>query len=110
MKYVAAALVAACMLGSGSAAIAKSEGILVQSLSRGQESKQREAIMLRVPVKADVNDPAAAIAVRSQATKAIEQACNPGDRLNADMSPDWQCRAEMAANLELALRQRAFGG
>jgi hypothetical protein len=110
MKYVAAALVAACMLGGGQAAVAKSEGILVQSLTSGTESSKREAIQLRVPGNVEVSDPATAIALRSQATRAIEKACNPGDRLNADMSPDFQCRREMAASLELALRQRAFGG
>jgi hypothetical protein len=110
MKYLAAALAAACMLGGAQAALAKSSSIVVHPLTNGMESDKREAIQLRVPATVDVSDPANAIALRKQATRAIEKACNPGDRLNADMSPDFQCRREMAASLELALRQRAFGG
>jgi hypothetical protein len=109
MKYVATALAAVCMVGGTQAALANSN-IVVNSLTNGMETKKREAIQLRVPANVDVSDPAAAIALRNQATRAIEKACNPGDRLNADMSPDFQCRREMAASLELALRQRAFGG
>jgi hypothetical protein len=98
------------MLGGAQAAVANPSNIVVSSLTNGMESNKREAIQLRVPATVDVADPAAAIALRNQATRAIERACNPGDRLNADMSPDFQCRREMAASLELALRQRAFGG
>jgi len=110
MKYVAAALAAACMIGGAQAALAKSTNIVVQPLTSGVESEKREAIVLRLPANVDASNPAGVIALRNKATRAIEQACNPGDRLNADMAPDWQCRQEMAANLELALRQRAYGG
>ena len=105
MKYLAAALGAACLLGGAGAALAEASDIVVS-----QSDAKREAIMLRVPANMDPSDPAQVIALRAKATRQIEQACNPGDRLNADMAPDFQCRREMAANLELALRRRAYGG
>lgn len=109
MKYVAAALAAACTLGGAQASLAKSPDIVVQPTSAAVQGN-REAIKLRLPANVNAGDPAEVIALRGKAMRAIEQACNPGDRLNADISPDWQCRREMAANLELALRQRAYGG
>lgn len=109
MKYVAAALGAACLLCGAPAALAKPSDIVVQPTSSITESK-RENIKLRLPASLERSDPADVIALRNRAMREIERACNPGGRLNADMSPDWQCRREMAANLELALRQRAYGG
>jgi hypothetical protein len=105
MKYVAAALAAACLIGGAQAAVAQTEDIVVN-----RASAEREAIKLRIPARIDASDPAKVVALRSEATRVIEQVCNPGDRLNADMSPDFQCRREMAASLELALRHRSYGG
>jgi hypothetical protein len=106
MKYLAAALGAACVMGGAGAALAEtSDSVVSQS-----DANKREAIMLRIPASIDASDPAQVIALRSKAIRQIERVCNPGDRLNADMSPDFQCRREMAANLELALQRRANGG
>jgi UrcA family protein len=37
--------------------------------------------------------------------RAIAAACNPGERLNADMSPDFRCRREMAADAWPTIQQ-----
>ena len=68
----------------------------------------REAVAVKVQT-GDINlsDPAALDKARARLNRAIAAACNPGDRLNADMSPDWQCRREMAASAEPAMQQLA---
>jgi hypothetical protein len=106
MKYIAAALGAACLLAGGLPAAAKQADNDTAMVVQGQ-AKQRENIMLRVPVSVDLSDPLAVSELRAKAIRTIEQVCNPGDRLNADMAPDWQCRREMGANLEVALTQLA---
>ena len=45
--------------------------------------------------------------LRLRMARAIAQACNPGDRIGADLAPDWQCRREMTASAEPALRRLA---
>jgi len=35
----------------------------------------------------------------------IDTLSTPGNRLNADISPDWQCRREMGANAEVAVNR-----
>lgn len=68
----------------------------------------RESVAVKVQTS-DINlaDPAALDKARARLNRAIAVACNPGDRLNADMSPDWKCRREMAANAEPAMQQLA---
>ena len=93
MKSLALAMLAAGLLAGSSAATAAG----------------RESVALKVNA-AEVNfaDPAAVAALRRQVERQIEQACNPGDRTNADMKPDFKCRREMAANLDPTLTQLAL--
>jgi len=69
---------------------------------------ERESVSLKVDA-ASVNfaDPASVAALRRQVERQIEEACNPGDRVDADMKPDFKCRREMAANLDPTLVQLA---
>ena len=93
MKSLGIAMLAAGLLAGGSAASAAG----------------RETVALKVDA-AHVNfaDPAAVAALRRQVARQIEAACNPGDRTNADMTPDFKCRREMAANLDPTLTQLAM--
>jgi UrcA family protein len=45
--------------------------------------------------------------LRTRMDKAIAAACNPGDRAGADLSPDFKCRREMAANVQPTMQQIA---
>jgi UrcA family protein len=61
----------------------------------------REAVVVQVEAaNVDFADPVAIAQFRRDVERQIEQACNPGDRIGADMKPDFKCRREMAANLE----------
>ena len=93
MKSLGIAMLAASLLAGASAATAA----------------ERESVSLKIDA-ASVNfaDPAAVAALRRQAERQIEQACNPGDRVDADMKPDFKCRREMAANLDPTLTQLAL--
>ena|SRR5688572_21485067 len=93
MKSLGIAMLAASLLAGASAATAAG----------------RETVSLKVDT-ADVNfaDPASVVALRRQAERQIAEACNPGDRINADMKPDFKCRREMAANLDPTLVQLAM--
>ncbi len=89
MKYLIAAVAAGCLLCSGTVS-----------------AKDRETVQLRLsPAGEDLSDQKALAAFRAQAMKSISQVCNPGDRLGADMAPDWQCRREMTATLDHALKR-----
>jgi UrcA family protein len=93
MKSLAIAMIAAGLLAGASAATAA----------------EREPVALKVDT-AGVNfaDPASVAALRRQVERQIEEACNPGDRVDADMKPDFKCRREMAANLDPTLTQLAM--
>lgn len=93
MKSLGIAMLAAGLLAGGSAATAA----------------ERESVSLKVDA-ASVNfaDPAAVAALRRDVARQIEAACNPGDRTQADMKPDFRCRREMAATLDPTLTQLAM--
>lgn len=44
-------------------------------------------------------------AFRRDLSRQIAAACNPGDRLNADLAPDWKCRSEMSQSVEPVIQQ-----
>jgi UrcA family protein len=77
-------------------------------LSSAATAAERESVSLKVDT-AGVNfaDPASVAELRRQVERKIEEACNPGDRVDADMKPDFKCRREMAANLDPTLYQLA---
>ena len=93
MKSLAFAMIAAGLLAGASAATAA----------------ERESVSLKVQT-ADVNfaDPASVAALRREVARQIDEACNPGDRVKADMKPDFKCRQELAANLDPTLTQLAL--
>jgi UrcA family protein len=93
MKSLGIAMLAASLLAGASAASAAG----------------RESVSLKVDAASvDFADPAEVAALRRQVERQIAQACNPGDRINADMKPDFRCRREMAANLDPTLTQLAL--
>ena len=70
---------------------------------------ERESVSLKVDAaQVDFADPASVAELRRQAERKIEEACNPGDRVGADMKPDFRCRREMAANLDPTLYRLAM--
>jgi len=93
MKIFCTALLAAGLLAGASAATAA----------------ERETVSLNVDAaKVNFADPVSVAELRRQAQRQIEEACNPGDRVNADMKPDFRCRREMAANLDPTLYHLAM--
>ncbi|MEO7692113.1 MAG: UrcA family protein [Sphingomonas sp.] len=113
MKTLNAALAAACLLVAPSAAMAATaqdvDNVEISVLAPAQHS--REPIELRVSTAGlDLSNPQNLERLRARVTKAIAAACNPGGRINADLSPDWQCRREMGANATTALYTLARQG
>jgi UrcA family protein len=109
------------MIKIGMAALAAATIALATAASATDDNQdRREAVTLRVSAQdVDFANPEAVARFRREVERQIAEACNPGDRINADMKPDFKCRREMAANLEptvthLAMqatqRERAFVG
>lgn len=93
MLKIGLAAVAAGMLALATSAVAND--------TPASATDRREAVTLRVDAQ-DVNfaNPEAVAQFRRNMERQIAEACNPGDRVGADMKPDFKCRREMAANLE----------
>lgn len=81
MKTLSAALVAVSLLAGSTGAFAKA----------------RENVEVRVST-AGINfqDAESVAKFRTRVAKAVAASCNPGDRVNADMAPDFACRKSMA--------------
>jgi UrcA family protein len=91
MKYWSAALAAVGLL-------------VVPALASAATSQKREQVSVAVQSSdLDLGRPENVAKLRDRVSRAIAQTCNPGDRLNADLRPDWQCRREMGANAEIAM-------
>lgn len=90
MKTVCTALAAVILLAGSSAAFAG----------------PRENVALNVKATGvDFASPEAVAKFRNDLARKIEVACNPGDRIGADLTPDFRCRREMAASMEPKVRQ-----
>jgi len=90
MKIVSAAIITAALLAGSTGAFAKS----------------RENVAVRVSTAGvDFSDPASVAKFRARVAKAAEATCNPGDRIGADMSPDFACRKSMAKVTEVRIAQ-----
>jgi UrcA family protein len=88
MKIVAAAFVAASLLAGAT----------------GANAKPRENVQLRISADGvNFADPASVAKFRTHVARQIAAACNPGDRIGADTSPDFQCRKSMAAVSEVRI-------
>jgi UrcA family protein len=85
MKYFGAALAVTCLFATPA---------LLAEVPRG-----REAVSINVSTEGlDLTSQQGVRRLQTRMDQAIATACNPGDRLNADMSPDFRCRREMAAD------------
>ncbi len=85
MKIVSAALAAACLLAGSAGAFAKDvENVSVRVSTAG----------------VNFNDAASVDKFRTRVNRQIAATCNPGDRLDADLSPDFACRKSMKGTAE----------
>lgn len=79
-------------------------GILVGST--GASAAPREKVSFNVNTAGvDFASAESVGAFRRDMERRIAAACNPGDRLNADMSPDFKCRKELASTMEPSIQQ-----
>lgn len=91
---------------------AAAAGLLVVSATAGateaETTEQRETVSVQVDAsKVDFADAEAVARFRRDVERQIAEVCNPGDRVGADMKPDFECRRQMAANLEPTVVQLA---
>ena len=94
MKYLGAAVAAACLFASAAVSAEAPQG--------------RENVSINVSsADLDLTTPNGVAQLQGRIDKAIAAACNPGDRVGADMSPDYKCRREMAANVQPTMQQIA---
>lgn len=111
MKIVAAAIAAAGLVAvpaiATAATPAHEQVSVIASASEG-----REVVTMKISTSGlNLATPEGAMALRKRVHREIAAVCNPGDRLGADFSPDYQCRKEMARNVEptlLAITQSAL--
>ncbi|MCW2336943.1 UrcA family protein [Sphingobium sp. B2D3A] len=90
MKIVAAALVAAGLLVGSSAGFAK----------------PRENVEVRVSTDGvNFADAESVDQFRGRVAREIAAACNPGNRVNADLAPDFKCRKSMKQVSETRIAQ-----
>ena len=94
MKIASAALAAAVLIAG----------------STGAFAKERENVAVRVST-AGINfqDAASVAKFRARVAKAVAATCNPGDRIGADMSPDFACRQQMAKVTEVRIARLSTG-
>lgn len=83
-------------------------GLLATTQAASAETR-REPVNLSISTEGlDLTNPRDVSRLRERMASAIAKACNPGDRLNADMKPDWQCRREMSAKADVTVTQLAM--
>jgi len=72
-------------------------------------SPPREDVSIMVSTKGiDLNDPRGVERLRNRVRQAIEKICSPADYAGGSISPDVQCRREMAANAAPTLERLAL--
>lgn len=92
MKYIGAAVAAACLFASAAVSA----------------ETPRENVSVNVSsADLDLTTQVGVAQLQNRIDKAIAAACNPGDRVGADLSPDYKCRREMAANVQPTMQQIA---
>ena len=75
---------------------------------------EREPVSVRVSTQGlDVDTPDGLAKLRHRTARAITAACSSGERLKTSLSPDWQCRKELAFDAsakasELGSKRRFF--
>lgn len=76
------------------------------TIASASPAQNREQVSVAVSTNdLDLSRPEHVERLRTRVARAIQAACNPGDRLNADITPDWRCRTEMGANAEVAMNR-----
>lgn len=94
MKYIGAALAASSLFAS--------------AVVSAEATKEREQVSINVSsADLDLTSMDGVNKLQNRIDKAIAAACNPGDRIGADMAPDYKCRREMAANVQPTMTQIA---
>ncbi|MFT3964849.1 MAG: UrcA family protein [Sphingobium sp.] len=89
-----------------SAAIAAVGLLVAPAIAQATSSHNREQVSVAIATNdLDLSRPEHVAKLRDRVSRAIAAACNPGDRLNADLKPDYRCRNEMGANAELAMNR-----
>ncbi len=74
--------------------------------STGASAAEREQVAFKINTTGvDFTDANSVAAFRRGLEEQIAAVCNPGDRLNADTSPDFKCRNEMANSIEPKIQQ-----
>jgi len=69
--------------------------------SSGAFAAEREQVAFKINTTGvDFADANSVATFRRDIEQQIAAVCNPGNRLNADMAPDFKCRNEMAASIE----------
>lgn len=92
MKTIGIALLAAGLLAGSTGALAAG----------------REQVTLKVSAAAvDFNNSKSVADFRRQMERQIAAACNPGNRVGADLAPDFKCRNELASSLEPGIQHLA---
>ena len=94
MKNLGAALAAACLIATPAFA--------------ADATPNREQVSIQVSTDGlDMTTQNGVSQFQSRVNKAIASACNPGDRVGADLSPDYKCRREMASNVQPTITRMA---
>jgi UrcA family protein len=94
MKTIGAALAAASLFATPAA--------------MADAPRNREQVSINVPTEdLDLTTQQGLDRLRVRTDRAIAAACNPGNRLGADLSPDFKCRREMTANVQPTMQQLA---
>jgi len=75
----------------------------------GAVAAERESVTLKISTAGvDFANPKSVAAFRRNIERQIAAACNPGDRIDADYAPDFQCCAEIATTVELIVTRMAM--
>ena len=92
------------------ASAALAAAVLIAGSSTGAFAKERENVAVRVSTNGiNFQDPASVAKFRARVAKAVAETCNPGDRVGADMAPDFACRQSMAKVTEVRIARLSSG-
>lgn len=104
MKTMGMAILAAGLLAGSTGAFAADRD--PASINVSTAGADREQVAIRVSTDGvDFADANSVASFRRDLNRQINAVCNPGDRLNADMSPDFTCRHQMIASAEPSIQK-----
>jgi len=105
MKAIRMAMLAVGILAGASGAYAADRDETSINVSPSNEGREQVAFKVNTD-GVDFADANSVAAFRRDLGRQINEACNPGDRLKADLSPDFTCRSQMVASAEPAIIKR----